>query len=155
MNITTPPPDKLSDLIRLALDDLRKCEENPQYTINMHVWYHHSPDNNRCMVCLAGSVMAQTLQFASTDRLGDIIRLGCDDLNSTASRWAAGMYALNAARQGRVDFALRWWLGLDDEDVVAQYGRRYNQNVIEYSDGPCAFFDTLTSIADQLSADDL
>lgn len=45
----------VSGLIRLALADLRKCEQSPKYKINMDDW--HVP-NSRCSVCLAGSVMA-------------------------------------------------------------------------------------------------
>ncbi len=52
-------PDKPSELIRVALADLRKCEEDPCYEINMAEW--HAPHGGRCEVCLAGSVMAQSL----------------------------------------------------------------------------------------------
>lgn len=50
-------PDKPSELIRLALSDLEKCEADPRYSIDMERW--HKP-NGTCAVCLAGAVMAQT-----------------------------------------------------------------------------------------------
>lgn len=53
-------PDKPSELIRLALSDLKKCEEDDRYGINMGVWMKVTGDGE-CLVCLAGSVMAQTL----------------------------------------------------------------------------------------------
>ena len=53
-------PDKASDLIDLALDDLEKCEKDPRYKIDMKEW--HTLYGQTCLVCLAGSVMAQTLQ---------------------------------------------------------------------------------------------
>lgn len=55
-------PDKASELIRLALADLRKSEENPNHVINMMEWHAPFPCE-RCMVCLAGAVMANTLKI--------------------------------------------------------------------------------------------
>ena len=52
-------PDKPSELIRVALADLRKCEKDKRYGVDMGDW--HSPDGSRCYVCLAGAVMAKTL----------------------------------------------------------------------------------------------
>lgn len=49
-----------SQLIRLALADLRKVEKDPTYFPNMGVW--HSLDGAVCEVCLAGSVIAKTLE---------------------------------------------------------------------------------------------
>jgi hypothetical protein len=57
-------PEKLSDLIDLALDDLEKVERDPRYVLKMTVW-HSSLDydmESRCAVCLAGSVIAKTLE---------------------------------------------------------------------------------------------
>ena len=56
-------PDKPSALIRLALDDLAKCEQDPRYTINMCAWHFPHGDGN-CSVCLAGAVMAQHLNIS-------------------------------------------------------------------------------------------
>ena len=52
-------PEKPSELIRLALHDLELCEQNDRYAINMDRW--HVPSENKCYVCLAGSVMAKSL----------------------------------------------------------------------------------------------
>lgn len=49
-----------SDLIELALADLVKCERSPKYEIDMGQWYTPHEDGS-CVVCLAGSVMAQNL----------------------------------------------------------------------------------------------
>lgn len=55
----TKLPDTLSGLLRVALDDLEKVEQMPDYTINMSVW--HRPYNTLrgrgCSVCLAGSML--------------------------------------------------------------------------------------------------
>jgi len=51
--------EKASALIRLALTDLRAVERLPQYKVDMEAW--HEPRRGRCRVCLAGAVMARTL----------------------------------------------------------------------------------------------
>ena len=54
-------PNKPSELIHLALEDLEKAERSPKYKINMDDW--HSPiSSTRCEVCLAGAVMAGTME---------------------------------------------------------------------------------------------
>ena len=52
-------PRTPSKLIRLALADLAKCEEDPRYKVHMGEW--HEPKGGVCSVCLAGSVIAQTI----------------------------------------------------------------------------------------------
>ncbi|MCZ6897657.1 MAG: hypothetical protein O7D95_02960 [Betaproteobacteria bacterium] len=49
---------KLSQWVELALDDLKKVERSPKYSIDMGTW--HEP-NGTCAVCMAGSIMAKTL----------------------------------------------------------------------------------------------
>lgn len=63
-------PDKPSELIRVALVDLRKCEADKRYHIDMNQWHvpvrptqvEENVDEHTCMVCLAGAVMGQTLE---------------------------------------------------------------------------------------------
>lgn len=57
-------PDKASDLLTLALNDLAKVERSPRYVVNMHIW--HAP-NGACSVCFAGAVMAQTLEASPSE----------------------------------------------------------------------------------------
>ena len=61
-------PDKPSALIRVALADLRKCEKDKRYGIDMGNWHvpvddgdPDEPDEPACYVCLAGAVMAKSL----------------------------------------------------------------------------------------------
>lgn len=51
-------PDKLSALILLALDDLKKAERSKKYKIDMGGWHH---PNSHCSVCFAGAVIAFSL----------------------------------------------------------------------------------------------
>jgi hypothetical protein len=53
-------PDKPSALIRLALADLRKVEQDPSYEVDMNMWHVPRRSEGVCSVCLAGAVMAKT-----------------------------------------------------------------------------------------------
>jgi hypothetical protein len=62
MRTETTLPSKPSDLIELALADLRKCEaQSDKYKIKMSEWHLPYAFGKKCAVCLAGAVMAQTL----------------------------------------------------------------------------------------------
>lgn len=67
MTHTSKLPDKLTDLIELALKDLTEVEALPvRYTVRMSFWHAPAqqmgiPGGDQCMVCLAGAVMARTL----------------------------------------------------------------------------------------------
>ena len=57
---------KPSELIRTAIHDLEICEADPKYNVDMGIW--HNPthlslavNDTICSVCLAGTVMAQSL----------------------------------------------------------------------------------------------
>jgi len=71
-------PDKIGDLIRIAVKDLTLCEANPTYMINMDEWHTPNTDASRCCVCLAGAVMAQTLKLNPQEEYKDG-RFGSED----------------------------------------------------------------------------
>jgi len=56
-------PDTPSALIRLALDDLRKIEGDDRYAVDMYNWHCPSPLAAKCYVCLAGAVMAKSIEL--------------------------------------------------------------------------------------------
>lgn len=71
-------PDLPSALIRLALSDLEKVEEAEEYQVNMRDWHIYwdpkdvdtTPDvSGKCVVCLAGGVMAFSM---GADRKEDL-----------------------------------------------------------------------------------
>lgn len=53
----------LTDLLTLAIEDMKIIKSNPRYNFNVSYW-HRPPmsDNDRCTVCVAGSIMANTLK---------------------------------------------------------------------------------------------
>ncbi|KKN74287.1 hypothetical protein LCGC14_0392260 [marine sediment metagenome] len=52
-------PRKPSALLKVALCDLKACERDPEYTINMSYWHRPNADGRCCEVCFAGTIMAQ------------------------------------------------------------------------------------------------
>lgn len=55
-------PNKLSELIRLSLYDLKLVEKDKRYKVDMS--YFHNPGLKKCSVCLAGAVMAKSLKLS-------------------------------------------------------------------------------------------
>ena len=62
-------PDKPSELLEMALGDLRECAEDPAYRLDSSRWFSYRgqyDSNGRavgevCLVCLGGAVMAKRL----------------------------------------------------------------------------------------------
>jgi hypothetical protein len=98
-------PDKPSELIRLALSDLRKCEADPKYNVDMSDW--HCPEFGTCHVCLAGAVMAKTEQCPI-----DVDTVPCNTANGSK------YVALDNFRCGFIDSAMIN-LGLDTPKELA------------------------------------
>lgn len=69
-----------SALLELALADLEKIEVDPEFEINMGDWFSRPRPDSKCQVCLAGAVMAKTLDckleiMGSTEKWGSSNRL--------------------------------------------------------------------------------
>lgn len=64
-------PDKLSELIRVAIADNRKLMDNPLYVFNPYVWHDLIDDDPHapCEICIAGGVIAGTLKSDRLKRL--------------------------------------------------------------------------------------
>ena len=91
-------PNKLSALITLALADLVKVEKREDlYEVAMDQTFHENYGGRRCIVCFAGSVMAQTLKLPSECNMSP----SDFDANTTDK-----LYALDYARQGLISDAL-------------------------------------------------
>ena len=61
MNVTLPEPMSVSQWMEVALKDLKLCENDPNYLINMGTSHDGSDGPGFCHVCFAGAVMAKTL----------------------------------------------------------------------------------------------
>src|SRR4029079_17076585 len=88
-------PEKISDLLDLALNDLTYCEQHRDlYRVHMHFWHMAKDDESpRCQVCLAGAVIAKTLETLPEEEVRP--NHFCKSINNKLS-------ALDSLRQGHV-----------------------------------------------------
>lgn len=106
-------PDKPSELIQLALNDVEKVEAQPEYVINMNVWISlRSIPTLVCAVCFGGAVMTQTCHLQEHPPLDDPL-------------WPK-FVALNHFRQGHIasglaSLGLLMPRGCPDRVVVRDY----------------------------------
>ena len=55
-------PNKLSDLLFVAIDDLKEVRtDRDNYRVDMDVWHEPGEVSEICTVCMAGAVMAKSL----------------------------------------------------------------------------------------------
>jgi hypothetical protein len=135
-------PKKPSKLIRLAIADLVKTEQDSNYKIHMDTW--HVPFHSRCHVCLAGAVMAQTL---GADITKDVVPADFSHvLKVIPTRTWLRLRALDCFRKGHVSEGLRF-MGYGDDTV--QNCDDIRAPGLSYSDEPTAFKENLLLIADQ------
>ena len=152
-------PDKPSALIRLALEDMAKCEEDPDYEVEMSCFHLPNqdcvPDNpatmqikpvKRCLVCLAGSVMAQTLGAADTEWLHPADFRDKDGFHPTTEN---RLQALDAFRVGVLWEGLEL-MGLEDEyELVVQNDMQPDQ-IADYHHDPERFVQDMEDLAANL-----
>lgn len=139
-------PDKPSELIRLALSDLKKVEAaSDDYIVDMGEW--HSSDyecSGKCAVCFAGSVISQTLHISPRSDVGpsSFDRDTCSKLS-----------ALNEFRNGRLMDGISMMM-LDKEfrgDICEIYPK-----VVKYnSRNPLPFHEYMNKIATYLEGFEL
>jgi len=104
-------PDKPSELLLLALEDLEAVEQDPAYLVDMRHWASRNRRyTQECSVCLAGSVMVKRLipkqylndldsfQFEPINFHRGFL-MGCEDV-------ANKLYAINFFRIGAVEAGL-------------------------------------------------
>lgn len=135
--MTTSLPDKPSELILLALEDLEKTEKDGRYRIDMRVYHALMDPGMVCSVCLAGAVIAQRL---APD---------CDDLILTPLDFGGvnerKLEALNEFRMGSVEDGL---LSMCCADTDVEFHDRF---IVPYEDDPAAFKSDMRELARELS----
>jgi ribosomal protein S27AE len=110
MNTQVRLPDLPSVLLRLALEDLEKVENDKRYEVDMNVWVQREQDI--CYVCFAGAVMAETLDATEEDIFGWGT---CTDKDAYSK-----LLALDRFRTGNIDGAYRE-LGRHKPDSIPLY----------------------------------
>lgn len=96
-------PDRPSELLKLAMADLDAVRADPQYHVDMAAW-HIPQSNGVCAVCLAGSVMANTLGLESKNAIYGIETFEklADEAGANGRSLAVKMVALDNIRRGYV-----------------------------------------------------
>ena len=123
MNEHVRPPERLSDLITLAIADARRLDRS-LYEPNSEVW--HEPRDDACLVCLSGCVIAGTLE---APRIEVVIRqasLPEDDTNTAVvgnEEWREALEALDHGRRGEWRLAMSTRSMRVEEETAARLQR--------------------------------
>lgn len=107
-------PEKLSDCLELALADFAKCRESPMYQINMNNWHKPLLGKDVCTVCLAGSVIAQSLGIPPTTPTGP---------SDFSPHNAVRLEALDYLRTGQIHEAVKLLLPGYARPLVPEYSK--------------------------------
>lgn len=131
-------PEKPSDLILVALEDLEKVEKSKTYKVFMEDW-HNPFDGKKCEVCFAGSVMAMEgrlskNKYVEADKCFD------------EKTWEK-FYALNNFRRGMVVSGLNC-MGIDAPDLLCEADMKVF--VPDYDRNPSQFKADMLAISDML-----
>ena len=90
---------KLSDLLEIAQRDLKQIEKDPRYLVRMGTW-HSAARDGKCAVCLAGAVMAVSLEIPHGTKVRPF------DRSHFSQRSWRKLEAINYARSGDISAAL-------------------------------------------------
>jgi hypothetical protein len=101
-------PDKMSELLQIALNDLNTIKSDDTYVVDFKSY--HTPDDRKCRVCLAGCVIAITLNM---DKSRDAHPSGYD--RDTAHK----LEFISAVALQNLGFAAKWYFktGLSHEEI--------------------------------------
>jgi hypothetical protein len=134
-------PHNLSGLLELALKDLDEVTWMPdKYEVCMVAFYHRAPAENKCFVCLAGAVMANTLGYQREDI--------ADDVECILPKFLPHrdkLYALDSLRQG---FIGRAYEDLTGKDIFEFHV--VDVDVCEYDDNPVQWRKDMDTVLTQL-----
>lgn len=88
-------PNKLSDLLQLALDDARELSKDPHIRLDASAWIQYL--NPICEVCLGGCVLVRTLQIPINS---NILGFGAFDNFGISEENKKKIRAIDYLRQG-------------------------------------------------------
>ena len=164
-------PEKLSQVLREAVKDLRACEANPRYVIDMSKWYYdRSPYNpaaiGTCKVCLAGVVIANRYvmnptfgeelkeKFTDSSSAGysgtTSINLGSIAIAGLCEQDTNMLRALDYCRLGNVQMAAITSIPMYSEkrmcESLQELPYKYKEHY-SYEEDPIKFYESMEAIA--------
>lgn len=131
-------PDKPSELIRLAVADLKRSEADPCYRIEFGTWHDVTP-SKICVVCLAGAVMAFSL---------DVPQLTTTSPQHFRPDIRAKLSALDWGRRSLMQHEMFSCLGLGPD-------RSFDRIITPYGMDPLEFKNEMLKLADDLEKAEL
>lgn len=109
------PPKKLWKLLELAMTDLAKAERSKKFDVDMSEWMS---TNGKCSVCLAGSVMAFSLDGVAKCEAEGWTHEGRKSLGiDYFPGWDGALLAIDSARSGMMFRAYDQATGMDAFDA--------------------------------------
>ena len=141
-------PKKLWALIEIALADLRKVEGDDRYRVDM-MFFHGTAYDDRCLVCLGGSVMSGSCAVARD------VEVAPDDFGSQAWKFIA----LDRLRVGDVYSALSLAMNNKYQGFEVREGHVFsilkslnisNRTITPYDMNRRAFFREMRALARRL-----
>jgi hypothetical protein len=133
-------PNLPSQLIRIALHDLRRVEHDARYTVDMGTWHSSEDGDGTCHVCLAGAVIAGILGHGPNE---DVIPETVDRAD------ALRLEALDALRCGDVTGAVYLVLAPDGE-AYPEMDSPLDREVVDYDEDPEVFHAEMAAMATDL-----
>ena len=154
-------PDKPSEGLRVALNDLILCEKHPDYIIEMENWHNPEPTyyegGLKCEVCLGGAVLARVTDNPALR----IYSLYSPRVTTITSR---RIVAMDCFRRGNITEGVMDYLGdTEGEDSIEGDQKKFDalkaieayykqQYWITYATNPDKFKKSMRFIADKLEA---
>lgn len=140
---------KPSQLLRVAVADLKKVEKDERYVVDMDRWHRPLFTSNsggiKCHVCLAGSALAKSLGI-SPDEPFSCLDIGISD------KFKDRMSALNYFRCGAVVMGLHN-MGINDRRVPAELTKKLP--IVEYKSDKKKFKRQMLGLARKLEKHNL
>lgn len=128
-------PNKPSELIRLALKDLKAVEKSKKYTISMNRAYHEPRDDAPCIICFAGAIIAKSLKQPVD------LQLDPADFDADTS---CKLRALDSFRLGEINE------GLDEMGLKLDFIHYDERRIIPYENSPKYFKRDMEELAQDL-----
>jgi hypothetical protein len=141
-------PDKLSELLRLAVHDCIRAEAQGQQ-LDMRSWYQRG--DSGCTVCMAGAVLLYEVKLDPGEELPSNLR-GISALRAGVAPSVVGkMLAINDLRVGDIFEALA---NLDDAPVTAEQIRVCSALESRWSERFCHNDDCCHVVEDSFCVED-
>lgn len=155
MNKEMKLPDKASQILRVAIGDLRLVFADSRYKINMRRWHtqqrknYPAPDQ-KCGVCLAGAVMAKSLNARIDFSYSNIEFLESKKLRMLdyirSNNLISGLVEIypKIKKEQRNEIYCRWSKFVKENFTDKNLGREYRETVrIDYDANDISGFDRL------------